>query len=178
MTNSSIRDFESEVSGNSLAKELVYSVNQIMEAAETHVLSHQQVQLLSERLVGCYPDYFKGLSTSRNGVSGEANDPGYGADFDLASEVNEQIKVVRALRKKVLDENGDIAEGYGARDAKELVASANTLLGNLMKFHDKIINQNRMRLIEQATVEAVKTLPDEQQEVFFSKLQEGLDKIG
>lgn len=175
--NTTIRDFEEEVESHSLSKELVYSVNQILEAAQTHVLSHQQVQLLSEGLTGSYPDYFSGAKAARTLGDGIPIDPQYGADFDLAGEVNEQIKAVRALRSMVISEDGKIADGYTARDAKELIASANTLLGSLMKFHDKIINQNRMRLIEQAAIEAVKTLPEEQQELFFTKLQEGLDKI-
>jgi len=173
-----IRDFENQLEVNALSKELVYAVNQIMEAAETQVLSHQQVQLLAERLTDYYPDYFKNTTSARSGVATTSeDDPGYGAHFDISNEVNEQIKAVRALRSLVMDDSGNINEGYTARDAKELIGSSNTLLGSLMKFHDKIINQNRMRLIEQATIEAVKTLPEEQQELFFTKLQSGLDAI-
>lgn len=179
MNDNGIRSFEDRVNGNALSREVVYAVNQVLEATKTQILSHQQVQLLVECLTSHYSDYFKGATASLSNVEDSfENDPKYGAEFDLSDEVNQQIRAVRALRNHVLDESGNIKDGSGPRDVKEMIASSNTLLSSLMKFHDKIINQNRMRLIEQATVEAVKTLPTENQEIFFQKLQEGLDKIG
>jgi len=172
----SIRSFEEGLGEGSLNKQLVYAVNQIIDAARQQAISEQQMQLLADTLVDSYPAYFRAAGVVSRG-SGSRTDPGYGANFDLAEEVNEQIKAVRALRDMIMDENGQIKDGHTPRDAKELISSSNTLLGSLMRFHDKIINQNRMRLVEQATVEAVKTLPEEQQEVFFETLQKGLDKV-
>ena len=174
-----IRGFEDHLQTSTLSTELVQSIDQIIDAAEASILSEQQLRMLADSLVGHYPQFFSvGSGNGEEGQHrGSADDPGYGADFDLADEVNEQIKAVRALRQTIMDDSGTIREGVQARDVKEMVSSSNTLLGSLMRFHDKIINQDRMRLVEKATIEAVKTLPEEQQEIFFDTLQKGLDAI-
>lgn len=171
---SNIRDFEDDQT-NSLSKEIICSIDQVLEAANNLILSDQQLRLLSDTLTSTYPTYF----VAANGASANlrAEDPEYGAAFSLADEVNAQIRMVRALRATILDEDGAIIQGSSARDAKEVISSSSTLLTSLMKFHEKIINQDRMRLIEQATIEAIKTLPDEQQEKFFSYLSEKLEMI-
>lgn len=171
--NNGIRKFEQSESATALVKELVNAVNLICESADTGVLSHQQVELLAHKLPEAYPEAFRGL-----GADMPIEDPNYGADFDMSTEVNDQIRTVRALRSMVLDENGSIKQGYSARDAKELISASGTLLGSLMKFHDKIINQSRMRMVEQSTVEVIKTLPDEAQALFFETLKAKLEAIG
>ena len=101
----------------------------------------------------------------------------YSADFDFAEEVGQQIAAVRAMREKVMDPSGQIKDEYSARDVKEVLASSTTLLSTLMRFHEKIVSIDRQRAIEQATVEAIRSLPDEQQEKFFSVLEDQLQKI-
>lgn len=169
--NTSIRDFEQSEAGSALTAALVDAVNTVAEAAANQILSHQQVMLLADVLPHGYPDQF-----STKGARA-VDDPNYGADFDLAKEMNEQIRVVRALRNMLTDEDGNIVKGTSPREAKELISTSGTMLQNLMKFHDKIMNTDRMRMIEQATIAAVKTMPVDQQEIFYSHLEKSLSKI-
>jgi len=170
--NNGIRTFEHSEAATALVKELVNAVNLICESANTGVLSNQQVELLAHTLPEAYPEAFEG-----QGAGASVEDPNYGADFDMSVEVNDQIRTVRALRAMVINENGTIKTGYTARDAKELISASGTLLGSLMKFHDKIINQSRMRMVEQATIEVIKTLPEDSQVKFFETLKIKLEAI-
>ena len=102
---------------------------------------------------------------------------GYGAEFDFKAEIDSQIRAVKAMRNSVLTESGAIKAGMGARDIKEVVTASNTLLQTLLKTHDKIINYERMRAVEKATIEVVQTLEDSAQATFFTRLEEELDKI-
>ena len=141
----------------------------VLQASENRLLTSAQLSDLQAGLKDTYPSVF--LSTS---ASGPVADPGYGADFDLAEEINSQIKVVRALRAKILGEDGSLNEGINAREAKELIASGTTMVSTLMKHHKDIVNQDRLMAVEAATIEAVKTLPPENQEAFFETLERGL----
>ncbi len=158
-----------------LNTDLIVSVSTVSEAADARLLSQPQIEMLFESLRAAYPATF---STPGSNLGTASPDPGYGADFDLAEEVNAQIRVVRSLRNMIVDpETGAIREGHSARDAKELIGSGNTMLASLMKFHDKIINQDRVRAMEQATIEAVKDLPQPAQDKFFNKLEDALAAI-
>ena len=169
--NSKYADFE-----DTLNTDLVVSVSTVVEAAAARVLTSVHLDVLLKALTDSYPDTFAKAGTASAGRGTE--DPEYGADFDLVQEMNDQIRVVRALRNKVIDpETGAIKGDHSARDAKELIGSSNTMLASLMKFHDKIVNQDRVRAIEHATIEVVKTLPKESQEKFFEALEQALAAI-
>jgi len=168
--NSKFDEFE-----RTLTTDLNVSIVTVADAAEAKVLTAAHLASLLEPLVEFYPKIFAKASLLTDSASG---DPGYGADVDLSEEVNSQIRVVRSLRNLIMDpETGAIKEGYTPRDAKELIGSSNTMLSSLMKFHDKIINQERLRATEQATIEAVKDLPQESQDKFFAKLEEALKAV-
>lgn len=163
-------DFEKE-----LNTDLAVSVATVADAAEAKLLTAAHLAALLHPLVDFYPNIFAKASNLTDSAS---DDPGYGADFNLSDEVNSQIRVVRSLRNMIMDqETGAIKEGHSARDAKELISSSNTMLASLMKFHDKIINQDRIRAVEQATIEAVKDLPQESQDRFFDRLEAALESV-
>lgn len=101
----------------------------------------------------------------------------YGADFDLTQEVEAQIRAVRAMRESVITKEGKVKSGVGARDLKEVVTASNTLLQTLMKTHEKVLNYDRQRALEEATVAAVETLGDEEKTRFFTVLEARLESI-
>jgi hypothetical protein len=100
----------------------------------------------------------------------------YGPDFDVGEEVRLQIAAVRAMRESVMP-GGKVRAGVPTREMKEVVTASSTLLTTLLKTHEKIMSYDRQRAIEEATVEMVKTLSDEDQKLFFSRLEEALDAI-
>lgn len=101
----------------------------------------------------------------------------YGANFDLKAEVAQQIRSVRAMRNQVMDSAGRVNEGMQPRDVKELVTASTTLLKMLVNVHEQVINFDRMKAVEDATVEAIKTLPQEAQNAFFEELDRRLEEI-
>ena len=101
----------------------------------------------------------------------------YGADFDLRDEVEAQIVAVRAMRGSVMLPGGKIKPGVAARELKEVVTASNTLLQTLMKTHEKVLNYDRQRALEAATVAAVENLPDENKKAFFAALETELENI-
>lgn len=101
----------------------------------------------------------------------------YGADFDFTQEITAQITSIRALRLKVMRPNGTLKEDVTTREAKEVITASASLLQQLMKHHDKIQNFERQRAIEEATTQAIKTLPSEVQQKFFDTLKELLTRL-
>lgn len=147
------------------------SVVAVMQAATNHALSAQQIADLSRCLREAYPNNF-------NSGAVPVDDPEYGADFDLTAEINSQIRIVRALRSKVLSDNGSIKEDVSIRDARELITSGGAMLRDLVKYHERTVNLNRMRMVESATIEAIKTLPEDSQQQFFELLERQFAEAG
>ena len=98
-------------------------------------------------------------------VEQESSEP-----VDILDEVKEQMKLVRQIRLQV------IADGYNTRDMKDLVSTSNTLFATLTKYSNDIENQEKVKRIESATLEALKLLESEVQEVFFDALTKYLEK--
>lgn len=101
----------------------------------------------------------------------------YGADFSMVSEIDDQIRTVRALREHVIQPNGRLREGMNARDAKEVISASTTLLGTLMKSHDKILGFERQRAMESAVVAVLKGLDPDIKAQFFSELERRMEDI-
>jgi hypothetical protein len=100
----------------------------------------------------------------------------YGSDFSLTEEVNEMLKMARALRKDLMV--GDfISDDATTRDVKEAVSASNTLLNTIIKSHGQLMSFERQRAIEKAVVDSVMYLPDEQKTNFFKVLEKNLEKI-
>ena len=104
-------------------------------------------------------------------------DTEYGPDFDMGAEVRMQIAAVRAMRNSVMP-GGVARAGVPVREMKEVVTASSTLLTTLLRTHEKVMSYDRQRAIEEATVAAVQTLPDEAKALFFKQLEEALEAIG
>ena len=103
------------------------------------------------------------------------HDLNYDASFDLGSEVSAQIKAVRAIRSYVFDAKGNIRDGITSREAKEVISSGSTMLASLMKYHKDVMNMDRLRMLEQAVVEALQEYDPELREQVLKTLEEKLE---
>jgi hypothetical protein len=100
----------------------------------------------------------------------------YGEDFSLAIEVEEMLKMARALRKQVMVGN-QVADGVGPREVKEAVSASNTLLNTLLKVHEQVMSFERQRAIEKAVTEAISELSHDHKQKFFTRLSELLEAV-
>ena len=101
----------------------------------------------------------------------------YDAFFDISGEISDQLSLVHAMRRAVINDSGTLAVGCSPREIKEVAASATTLIAMISKHHDRFLNFDRMAAIESATAEAVKTLPEDTQKIFFTTLERKLEAI-
>lgn len=96
----------------------------------------------------------------------------YGANYDIKVEVQNLIEAVRAMRDTVIDHDGKAKQGITPREIKETVTATTSLMTLLMKSHDKLMSFDRMRALEQATVETLQELADTRGEEIVSRFVE------
>ena len=85
----------------------------------------------------------------------------YGPEFDLLEEVGYQIQTVHAMREAVLTEGNRLQPGMTTRDLNELNRASASLLTGLAKYHEKIINMERLRAVEEAVLSMMNLWPEE-----------------
>ena len=101
----------------------------------------------------------------------------YDANFSMADELQSQIQAVRAVRERIMTRDGQLMSDITTREAKEVISSGSTLLGTLMKFHEKIQNMERLRLLETAVVEVLEETSEEVKEQVLVKMEEKLANL-
>jgi hypothetical protein len=109
-------------------------------------------------------------------LQNKAQEVKYGPEFNMKEEVEMQLLAVHAMRQFVLP-GGKIRPGTPIREVKEVVTASSTLLSTLMKSHREVLSFERTRSMEEATLVAIRTLPEETQELFFSELKQSLAAI-
>ena len=98
----------------------------------------------------------------------------YGADFDVSQEIGEQLAIAKAMRARLLDEEGRLNERFSAREAKEVMSACSTLIGVLMKSQQELLSFRRVLMVENATKRALDTLPREAQDAYLHELERQL----
>lgn len=88
--------------------------------------------------------------------------------IDMLTEVQEQMKMLRVLRSQITSLGVDA----NPKDLQSLVSTSTSLFAMLTKYSNDMVNQDRIKKIEAAVVESVKTLSEEVQTHFFGKLEE------
>lgn len=101
----------------------------------------------------------------------------YDANFSLADEVQAQIQAVRAIRDRIMTPNGQLSKDITTREAKEVVSSGSTLLTSLMKFHEKVVNMERIRMLETSVIEALEEADQEIKSLVLTKMEEKLANL-
>lgn len=133
-------------------------------------LSHKVSEEQWNRLYRCLAHRFE---TSRS-----ETEVVYDANFSLADELQSQIMAVRAIRQRIMSSQGVISDDITTREAKEVISSGSTLLGSLMKYHEKVVNMERLRLLESAVIEALGEVQDDVKDKVLVKMEEKLAAIG
>lgn len=87
-------------------------------------------------------------------------------EMDLEAEILTQYHQAKALLGKVL---GDA--GVPTNQKAQVANSCTTILDQLLKMQTKLYSAERIKSIEQALIKAVRTLPAETQEQFFTEYQ-------
>jgi Zn-dependent M16 (insulinase) family peptidase len=88
--------------------------------------------------------------------------------IDMLSEVQAQMQMVRMIRKQIIA----LGSKANPKDLQSLVSTSTSLFGMLTKYSNDIINQDRIKAIESAVVEAIKDLGPDVQGEYFRKLEE------
>lgn len=114
---------------------------------------------------------------------GESNLPAnqgtpYGVGFDLMSEIEEQLEIVRAMKNQVFTFSGSVKPGIDFKDAKAVMDSNHKMIGTLMTHMKELVNMRALQEIEEATHKAIETLPAEYAEKFHSELEKRLKGRG
>lgn len=92
-------------------------------------------------------------------------------DLDLAQELVLQVQALQALQTRVMSDVGETPVNQIAQVANSLSSA----LGNLIKVQSDVYTSERLKTIESVLIEAVKTLPNDAQEVFFGEYERALN---
>lgn len=105
----------------------------------------------------------------------DPDDETYDETFSMADEVKEVMAAVRLLRKSIYAVGGrKLREGVTISEAKDVISMSNTMINTLMKSHEKIMNMERYRAVEQATVDVLRELDGDRKLVAaLEKFHEG-----
>lgn len=101
----------------------------------------------------------------------------YNAEFSIAGELQSQIQAVRAVRDRILNADGGLITDISTREAKEVISSGSTLMATLMKYHEKVVNMERMRLLEQSVVEALGEVDEPLRDRALAVMEDRLTKL-
>lgn len=107
----------------------------------------------------------------QNAQMEEEGDVDYDEAFDLSKEIGEVLKSVRLLRKSILSPSGkSLRSGVTVGEAKDVISMSNSMINTLVKTHEKVVNMERYRAVEQATVDILRELDTDR--VFARELNE------
>lgn len=109
-------------------------------------------------------------------IDGAGSGTDYGADFSLADEIGLQITAVKALRQSVFP-GGRLKSDASTRDAKEVLTTCNQMIKTLMDSHGKIMNMERFRAVESATLDVLADIDEALKERFLVQLESKLSEV-
>lgn len=146
--------------------DLQSAVSTVVHACHNRVLSAHQIASVVEAIRTTYPTYLGGSHSGEPVSSWE-----YGDDFDVAEVINDQLKVVSAIKEKVIGSDGRIKDDVSHRDARELLTSINTVIPQLVKHKESVINMRRLQAIESAVIATTRELGEEVRTKFLKTLE-------
>lgn len=137
------------------------SIDDLLDALDTHkkYMSDHQAARLSLMLNQVkHPD--------------EVNAAAPDALNDLLLEVQAQMAFLKGFREQVMMKGNSAS----TREVKDMIQASTSLFTMLTKMNEGITNQDRLRKVENATVEVIRTLPAAAQSEFFTALEAALAK--
>lgn len=90
-----------------------------------------------------------------------------GEPIDILAEVQEQMSMLRMIRTQIMSMGGKA----DPKALQSLVSTSTSLFSMLTKFQSEMLNQDRIKKIEAAVVESIKTLGQEEQDAYFANLE-------
>jgi hypothetical protein len=112
------------------------------------------------------------LNLSYSPKQTEQSDFRVGEPVDMLTEVQEQMTMVRVIRSRIMS----LGENADPKALQSLVSTTTSLFAMLTKYSSEMVNQDRIKKIEAAVVEAITTLPKEIQEKYFETLEKLLSE--
>ncbi len=109
----------------------------------------------------------------------------YGANFSIAGEIDLQVRALRAMREHYMPD-GKLREGVPIKEFKDFLSTANQMVKMLISAHEEVMNMERGRLVEAATVDALTEMSTKEvlaalgfdpRERFLTLLEEKLEMI-
>lgn len=100
----------------------------------------------------------------------------YGAKFNMLQEINQQMNIIKGLRKEVFTASGRLKTGVDLKDAKYVLQANDGMLKTMMAQHEKLVNMERFQKIETAVHKALDKLPAAEREVFLEELTRILEE--
>ena len=96
----------------------------------------------------------------------------YGEDFDLAKEMGSIIQTSKAMRNQLIGPGGRVKTGVSSKEVREYLTAMNTLTGNLIKNHEKVMSIERSRALESAVIQCLQEVGGEDVVTRFNSLME------
>lgn len=97
--------------------------------------------------------------------------------FTLTEEIAQNMRIIRKLRAEFFTASGARKTDTSMREMKDILTSLNTFEQTIGKLQGMADFQDRIRIVEKATAEALKALPEETQEEFFLLLEDNLIEL-
>jgi len=146
-----LHDFETEVSASALDPNQRRAFSLVMGMLTQGTLPFPMVKEIATALKA-YGSHGQPDETS-------VEDDVYDETFSMAEEVHEVMKAVKLLRKSIMAPGGKaLKKDITTTEAKDVISMSNTMINTLMKSHEKIMNMERYRAVEQATVDVLREL--------------------
>lgn len=128
---------------------------EVLESHAKYLSEPERVRLIE--LLGLTADAVAGLAAPKSNTI-----------FDyLATEIDAQLIFLKSLRERVT--SGE--EHIDTRQIKDLMQATSSLFKMLTQINKDITNQGRLRKVEMAVVETIKTLNEASQATFFKELE-------
>lgn len=87
-------------------------------------------------------------------------------------DVSEQYALVKKLRARVLDNEGELLEGFDPRALSTFITTLNTTITLFLKNQATIDHLKEINFLQEAVNSVVKDFPQEEQRKFYRKLEE------
>jgi hypothetical protein len=82
----------------------------------------------------------------------------YDEKFKLSDEVSSLVNMVRAIRNRAFPDGTHLDPDLSISEAKDVLSMTNTTIATLMKSHEKLVNMERFRAMEVATIDTLNAL--------------------
>jgi hypothetical protein len=106
----------------------------------------------------------------------DAPSQAFDQNFSIADELTSQIQAVQALRQHVFP-GGHFKIDGSVKEAKEVLTTCNQMTKTLIDAHERVMNMERFRAVEGATLDVLADMNDELKNTFLQRLALKLEDL-